>query len=338
MSALRAALVATLLLAGCTRSKSGLKSVDAAASASASTSAMASASAVTPPPPPPVAPSDAGVPLGAPWITLNDEGMADVPARASSLAVHPEIELPARTVPVPVGDEPWTPRAGILANFPYVRLRTRGLPALSADGAKVAHVFGAMGCCRGTGYTELALYVFDAKTGARKTKLLLWTLDDEHRVPQSDPSEGTVTHSAPGVRQEPTEAALERNLLGYEKLLAQRVAAAEAALDGEWTTLGNLTVDEDADGNRRLHGEDLDVSLAAKAAFPPVAIAQHGATHNFPGARFRVAPRSCPPESLALRLDGGYGLRERRFAIVETSQGYAAPDGCEGGNMQFVVW
>jgi hypothetical protein len=340
MCVLRAALVTTLplLALGCPRPKRGANTVDGASSAAAVSSASYAASAfasAAPPLPPPEAPS----PPTPQWITLNDEGMTDVPVRVSGLVLHPEIELPARTVSTASPDTPWTARAGILANFPYIRLRTRGLPAVSADGARVAHVFGAISCCRGTGYNEFALFVFDARTGARKSKLLLWTIEDEHRIPQDDPTEGTGTRVSQGVRADPTEAAHEHNLLAYEKLLAARLAAAQAALDGEWTTLGNLALDEDDDGKRRLRGEGLDISLAAKAAFPPVAIAQSGAIHTFPGSRFRVVSgRTCPAESQWLRLDGGYGLRERPFAIVETSQGYAAPDGCEGGNAQFVVW
>jgi hypothetical protein len=329
----RAGAVALLALglAGCPRTKTSTPDASAGPSAP-----DASAHAESPPSTPVSAP-DAGAAEGAPWITLNDSNQGEAPPRIGGIVLHPEIELPSRTIPDGTTD-PWTPRAGIEANFPYVALRTRGLPALSADGSRVAHVFGPLGCCRGTGYATFTLYVFDARTGATKNKVLLWTVDDELRVPQRDETNAQGTRFAPGVRLEATEEALEHNLAAYERLLGQRAAAARALLEGEWSTLGSLVIDEDADELRRLRGEDLEIRSGAKEGFPPVSILRGGTTKTFPGSRFRVPPRSCPLESLALRLDAGYALRDKPFAIIETSQGYAAPDGCEGANMQFLSW
>ena len=115
------------------------------------------------------------------WITLNDASVAADGSRAGGIAVRPEIEIPARATD---DGTPLEPRATILAGFPFVALRQRGLPAVSADGTRVAHLFGQQKCCRGPGYVDFTLYVFDAKTGAVKNKLLLWTVDDERRIPE----------------------------------------------------------------------------------------------------------------------------------------------------------
>lgn len=261
-----------------------------------------------------------------PWVTINDALAPDPPARVGGIVVRPEIELPVRSASVEVA-------------FPYVALRTRGLPAISADGERVAHVYGPTKCCRGTGYTEIALHIMDSKTGATRTKLILWTLDDEARLPQLDenyvPGSRRLTQ---GVRPEKDEAALEKNRAAYNGVLARRVAVARAAISGEWTTLASLAVDHPEDGTHHLRGEDVAISLPATPAFPPIAVVQCGTTHSFPGARFRLTLHACPDAPMALRLEGGYALRGKPLAIIETQQGYAAPDGCEGSSMHLLAW
>jgi len=229
--------------------------------------------------------------------------------------VHPEIDLPARAMD---DGTPLEPRATLLAGFPFVALRQRGLPAVSVDGSRVAHVYGQQKCCRGPGYVDFTLYVFDAKTGAVKNKLLLWTVDDERRIPEGPSSTDSKVAS-------------------YEAVLEQRARAARAALEGEWTTLASLTItDNDVPSFR---GEGLDIRLTTQVAFPPISVTQGSLSKAFPSDKLRVAaPRTCPADAITLQLAAAYSLALRRFALVDTRQGVSAPDGCEGGTTTLLVW
>lgn len=234
---------------------------------------------------------DAG-PADDGWRLLNTENLVEPSNRPGGAAVHPEIELPARTVSF---------------NQEYVPLRSRWLPALSADGSRVAHVYGQAACCRGNGYNSFTLLVFDAKTGATRDKVLLWT--------QADENDKALTAT-----------------------LAKREARAQKLLAGDWTTLGRLTADPKAE-ERVLEGEGLTIKRTTPAPFPPIAIVQNANTHSFPGSRFHLgAGGHCPEAQMALLLMDGFALRDHGFAIVETQQGANAPDGCEGNSMQFLTW
>lgn len=284
--------------------------------------------------------ADASVDAGAdpvPWITTNVDFPPEVPPRTGGHVVRPIIELPARTIP----DADWSFRAAIEGSFPFIALRTRGLPAVSADGTRVAHVWGNWGCCRATGFTSFHLFIWDARTGATKQKLLLWDADDETRIPQRDQTGAQGTRFAPGVAREMTEEGFEKNLAAYEKLLRARVEKAMAFLVGDWTTLAELHAEEQGESESppNLTGEDVELRLGGKAAFPPLVVKQKGATaRTFPGERFRVPLRGCPAESMALYVARAFALRDRSFAVVETTQGIHAPDGCEGSGIQFLSW
>ncbi|MCL2723663.1 MAG: hypothetical protein FWD69_04415 [Polyangiaceae bacterium] len=266
---------------------------------------------------------DAG-PSVAPWVTLNEE-FAEPVSRVAGILIHPEIELPALPTPTEPDIPAPTVRTVVEYSFPFFPMRTRGLPAVSIDGERVAHVYGRTACCRVTGYTEIALYILDAKTGVERSKLLLWTVDDETRIPQEELGKKNKT-------------AADKSWAAYDALLTRRLAAARAAIKGEWTTLGSLVVDDPDDGTQTLRGEDVAISIAKEPAFPPISIAQGGTTRSFPSAPFRLALRRCPTESMALMLQAGYALHGRTFAIIETQQGVAAPDGCEGTSMHLLAW
>lgn len=286
--------------ASATVSTSAPPPAPAAATASATIAAVDAA--------PPAKPADR-------WVTLNDPSSEPEGPRVGGVVVHPEIELPARATDDGTLLEP---RATILAGFPFVALRRRGLPAVSADGTRIAHVYGQQKCCRGPGYVDFTLYVFDAKTGAVKNKLLLWTVDDERRIP-----EGT--------------SSTDSRVASYEAALEQRARAARAALEGEWTTLASLVLAPNDVPSFR--GEGLDIRLASQTAFPPISVTQGSLTKTFPSDKLRVAsPRTCPPDSITLQLAAAYTLPTRRFALVDTRQGVSAPDGCEGGTTTLLVW
>lgn len=317
---------ALLLLLACRR-KAPAPPAPAAPHAASALPAASVRDAATDEPPLSV---DSQAAADAPWVELNTHEQKNPEPTKAGLVVRPRIELPSRALPEGSAG-PWS--IDLVPDLVFMPIRTRGLPAMSRDGSRVAHVYAPYRCCRGTGYAEFSLYVFDSRSGALKKKLLLWTLEDEARLPQRDQTEAARTRPAPpGVRREMTEEAFQANLRAYERVLGARSAAANAELAGEWVTLAALP----REGDERFAGEGFSVRLAPEGAFPPLEVERSGRRTPISTAPWKISSRSCPPESMRLSLMKGYALRDRPWVLLETAQGFNAPDGCEGSSVHLV--
>ena len=263
-----------------------------------------------------------------PWIVYGASGASDelgaAPShRVGGLPVRPRIELPA---PGPDG------RARsfedvVNGEFPMIPFRAWGLPAISADGARVAYVFSPTACCR-FARTDFELYVIDAHTGGVLKKLPLVRAEDELYIPQRDGTGAQGERGAPGVSRALTEEAFHVNAKRFEKRIASRAQAANAELAGDWLTLASI--DPDAKGFR---GEG--ATLPGDIDFKSFDVRRDdGRVTHVVTAGWRVTLPSCPPDRYTMSISRAWGLRDA-FVLLEVGED-DGPDGCETSTLRLV--
>jgi hypothetical protein len=210
------------------------------------------------------------------------------------------------------------------SNFPYPFpiFQGRGFPAVSGDGKRVAYLYSDVRVGRSPGDREHSVLLFDVLTG-RARRLPLWTLADT-------PENWTVPPPDP---YPPLDL-----LAKTDRLLAARAQAANAALDGDWVTLGSLErmlgfVDPDAQasGDYVFGGAGLKLFLRITKDGPVLDVtADDGTPSTRRSTRdWRTHVDGCPPQSGGLHLIAAYAGGHPPVVAVVTDPGLGVPDGCE---------
>jgi hypothetical protein len=265
----------------------------------------------------PTSPEDAGAPDVAvvvqvdaasdpiPWAAYGGELGGDVPVVAAGVGLTPRIEL---------ATDEWSDL------LPYVAFRTRGLPAVSRDGARVAVFEAPQDCCRGWGWLEERLDVYDVATRKVARSIAVWRLRDVDDLDVDTP--GVQPESA--VARKKAAAAMAR--------WKEALALAQKELSGEWETLGTLSeIEPEGGATTRFAGEGISAEMtfatAEQVDFPPLVVRRGGAPPaSFPTRGWVRPVPHCRSGVWPTRM---YADPKRALMLVTMSLGYNTPDGCE---------
>ena len=277
---------------------------------------------------PATAPSEAAAvehdaaPQAVPSVTYDSSGDdwmrhgGAMPHRQGGLSVEPHIDLPWSNTPE--NNASFETLVNDANDFPVLPFRTRGLPAISEDGTRIAYVFSPMTCCRFV-YGDYKLLLLDAKTGAIVKALPLASANDAAQIPQQ--------------RDKGGDEAFHANAKRLADIVSRRQKDANAALTGSWRTIGS--VDEDTSARYEGEGVHFTVTDDILTKLTPFDVEHDdGRKTRVPLASWKVPLAHCPTDRYSLTLREVWGVRDA-FLLFEVSED-DGPDGCETSRLRFV--